>query len=351
MRKYLVYLSLVLVGCQDSIDFDLEGDANYLIVDGFITNQLGPHIVRLSRSAQYSGILDGGLEERVSNATLCIRDENDNCTDLIDIGAGEYATPANFRGQEGSSYSLHITTEDGNTYKSTTELLTVPGPIDRVYMDSVVVENVSNEGVIVDKTGLQFYIDFTFPDKDYYYLWDWESTFILKTYYDGGVPDSCFIDEWPIEYLNILESNVSTSRKVENHPIVFKDIDFRFSRGFSLNVQQYAVSRESFLFHQLVESQLASGGSIFDAPPTRITGNIKNTEDEQEIVLGYFGAYGLSEKRTFVDSLVSFIPSMTMCLANEFQPPPNLCFDCSQYTIGGNLRFLGRRGKPEYWEE
>lgn len=336
--------------CQDTIDFDLEENPNYLVVDGFITDEFGPHIIHLSRSSQFTSALDGGFELREVGASLCIRDNNDNCTDLTEVRPGEYATPDQFRGQPGDSYTLHVTTSDGNSYISGTETLVTPGPIDSVYMDSLIVQNVSRNGVIVDKIGLQFFIDFTFPDRDYYYFWDWESTFILKTYYDGGIPDSCFVDEWPIEYLNILESNTSSQRTIQQHPIVFKDIDFKFSRGFSLNVQQYAVSREAYQFYDKIENQMDATGSIFDPAPTRITGNISNVNSENDIVLGYFGAFGLTEKRTFVDSLVSFIPSMSVCLAAPEHTPPNMCFDCRLYEVGGNFKAISRKEMPEYWE-
>lgn len=350
MRVYPIYLALILLACQDPIDFELAEEPDYIIIDGFITDSFGPHYIDISQAAQYTSVLEGGLEPRVPGATVCIRDDAQNCVDLVEVQEGRYATPDTFRGIPGTTYTLQVNTSDGGTYVSTPELLTAPGIIDTVYLDSIIVENVTGSNVLVDRMGLQFYVDFTFPGEDYYYLWDWESTFILKTYYDGGMADSCFVDEWPIEYLNILESNSSTSRKVERHPIVFKDIDFRFSRGFSLNVQQYAVSRGSYEFHNSIRNQLESNGSIFDPAPARINGNLSNPNNEDEIVLGYFGAYGLTEKRMFVDSLVSFFPSLTVCLAEPMHTPPNYCFDCSQYEIGGNFNSFARRELPEFWE-
>ena len=113
-------------------------------------------------------------------------------------------------------------------------------------------------------------------------------------------------------------------------------------------------------------------GTLFDPQPSIIRGNISNVNDESEVVLGYFDAASIQEKRIFVnsndferisypnyysfcyDSIVSFgqiqemVDSQWMIVSETMDEagfPAYLfsipvCIDC---------RLAGSNVKPDYW--
>jgi hypothetical protein len=87
---------------------------------------------------------------------------------------------------------------------------------------------------------------------------------------------------------------------IKKHPLTWLSYDRRyFKLNNILNDQQYAVgwviivnqfgtSKESYEFHEKMNSQFAADGSIFDRIPGQIDGNIKCITDPSQIVYGYF---------------------------------------------------------------
>ena len=62
-------------------------------------------------------------------------------------------------------------------------------------------------------------------------------------------------------------------------------------------VQQMSLSANAFRYLKLIEDQSENTGTLADTPPAPIKGNVKNTKNSNEIVLGYFSASAVSEIR------------------------------------------------------
>jgi hypothetical protein len=77
-----------------------------------------------------------------------------------------------------------------------------------------------------------------------------------------------------------------TSEKVENK--------------YSILVRQCAISKEAYQFYQTLLKNTEQLGSIFDAQPSQITGNIHNINDKTEPVIGYVIATNVQTKRVYV---------------------------------------------------
>jgi hypothetical protein len=95
-----------------------------------------------------------------------------------------------------------------------------------------------------------------------------------------------------------------------------------------IDVRQYSLSEKAFNFWNQIGIQQRSTGSIFDPPPASFTGNIVNTQNENETVLGFFGASAVNQRYIVFDRFK---------VANFFPPPNSIPMgsgDCLTHVLG-----------------
>ena len=114
--KSLIIL-MIVSGCIEPVEIKTPEDKAVLVVEGYITDDFGPHSIRISRSAQYGSVFDG-IVQKIRNATIAVRDSDGTTVFLTETSPGEYSTPGTFRGVAGKSYSLQIETSIGENYIS-----------------------------------------------------------------------------------------------------------------------------------------------------------------------------------------------------------------------------------------
>lgn len=354
---YIIILLSVLA-CTEPITFESGSGDNILVVDGFITNQPGPHYVILSFAASYASILKGGHEVPATGATMFIEDEAGTMINLTERTPGSYLTPDSFQGETGRKYTLHITAADGRRYVSTPQEVQSSGQIDSVYWEFAPHETARNRFTV------NYTIDYSFTQPEQYYKWGREETYLFPTLckvrterqcdtfpghlVDINVPTYCYpTDTIPANFINLSAAEDFTTTQIFNHELSRIDFDFKYSYRHSLNVLQYSIGAEAYQYWKLIERQLTSTGSIFDPSPVRLTGNLRNVENDDDVILGYFGAYGLSSQRIFIDITdLPFAPEAATCpddiviFHEEFRG--NFCDDCRWWAAGTGE-------KPDFW--
>ncbi len=67
---------------------------------------------------------------------------------------------------------------------------------------------------------------------------------------------------------------------------------------YSILIRQFSLSKEAYLYWKALKDVNETQGSLYDRQPGSIRGNIKSLTDN-ELVLGYFDAGVVSEKRAF----------------------------------------------------
>ena len=71
---------------------------------------------------------------------------------------------------------------------------------------------------------------------------------------------------------------------------------------YSINVRQYALSHEAYLFFQKIKKNTEQVGSIFDAQPSELQGNIHCLTNPAEIVVGYVDISEEKIQRIFISN-------------------------------------------------
>ncbi len=346
-----IFIVLLLTSCVDPVNFAPgQEESPSLIISGFITNADEPYTVVLTRSASFTSVLqEGGENKPEGDAIVKIVDQNGAELRLLQTkpNSGIYTTTdTGWKGKVGNEYHISIKTRNGEEYASKPEVLNASPIIDSVYYNYEVHQKLNQFHEIFETEGLQFYTNLHFENQNSFYMYNWEGTYIMET---QKVPTPiCYVKQNGDLIFNILSSSDFNKNKVTAHSLNFDKLDIEYNIKFSYNLKQYAIGPNSYAFFNAIKDQLNSTGSVFDPTPAKISGNVYNVNNPKEVVLGFFGAFGVSSKRIFISK--TDLPTTFNAVVLDIcfpQPPviavPEYCNDC--------IFFKGSsRGKPEFWE-
>lgn len=126
-RLLLSYVLLILVACQDRLNYDVPlAPVLGIVVDGQITDQPGPYSVTLS--TEYDLESKESLRQGIIAKQVTLFDDLGNSESFIHEGEGNYRSQENgMRGAVGRAYKLRIELLDGRLYESRYDTIYPPG--------------------------------------------------------------------------------------------------------------------------------------------------------------------------------------------------------------------------------
>ena len=333
----LIFCLFLTTSCIDPYKVTVQSTQSYLIVEGAITDLDEPQTISIfetSETANYkSSEFTATITPKssdiipVTKAKVSVVENGKKTYELFETQAGYYTTPLNFVGSIGSSYKLIIEKNDGKRYESTEEkMAAVPeiGTLYDKYNQKGIKDNNASTGNIATN---DIYIDYIDPAAERnFYRWKWTSYELQNIcasckqgYYertgntatsDGKcIPDIrlpgfnyydyfCQTLCWEIfqgKQIDIF-SDVYTDGQTQYDKVVAQ-IPVYQSNPCLVVVQQMSLSANAFRYLKLIEDQSENTGTLADTPPAPIKGNVTNTKNTNEIVLGYFSASAVSEIR------------------------------------------------------
>ena len=315
MKKITIIFILAGIltnSCVDQLDVNIDREEFILVVEGFITTQAGPHNIWISRSAKYGSYSDGVIKN-VLNAKVFIRDQKGEVTILTDEGFGVYNTPAGFRAVVGNLYTLQITIT-GKQYYSTPQLVTKAPGIDSILLEY---KKLPTTDPLDFESGVEVFSQWQDPmDEENYYMWQSSGIYKIETHPENHVvvdgfgneipaPLACCADCWVGEFnsdksIRIMKDDNSNGNLVTNLAAFIEDDGGRYMDKYLITIRQHSISKEAFLFFELLDNQLSINGDIFDPPPATIRGNIISLENPDENIIGYFMAADVAIKSIFI---------------------------------------------------
>ncbi|MFT3825766.1 MAG: DUF4249 domain-containing protein [Chitinophagaceae bacterium] len=309
---YLLAIVMLIAACKESYNPNISyPTTGYLVVEGSINSGTGGTTIKLSRTVK----LDSNINTISENfAKVTVEGDNNTSFPLVATGGGTYFI-SQLSLLNTAKYRLRIMTSDGKTYLSDYSQRVQTPPIDSI---SFVREN----------NGLQLYINTHDPQNNtWYYRWEYEETWEYHSTYmpaikytrdasgtPNGVtfiypathsPDTTIFKCWQSGLSSTILTGTSTKLSEDriNLPLLFIDeTSWKVSVMYSVLVKQYGLSRNSYDFWQKMKRNTEQLGSIFDAQPSEITGNIHCTTDANEPVIGYVEVSDNQEKRLFISS-------------------------------------------------
>jgi len=302
--KYIWYLFVVIgviISCKKPYNPPIvSSDNHYLVVEGVINSGNDSTIINLSRTVKLSESVSTQL---MTNYTVAVEGEQGNSYPLQSEGNGTYDIgPMHL--DPSQKYRLHITTPDGKQYASDYEVVKPTPPIDSI-------------GFAPKSNYLQIYANaHDASNTTRYYRWDYseawrfhakfQSSFIV----DGNMVRIRHADESIYYcYANDKSSNIvlGSSEKLTQDVIFQSPITTipsdaeKLELRYSILLKQYALTKAGYQFWENLKKNTEQLGSIFDAQPTQLQGNIHNMNDPAEPVIGYISITNPQSKRIYIN--------------------------------------------------
>lgn len=324
LSKKLLSLSFVAVfatACVDVFKADYDLNTNLLTVEGILTNQPTSTIrVRQSRSNRFSI-----TSEAVQKCVVEVKAGDGTLIALRETAPGDYTTPLGFSPKQGESYQLRLQTPTGQRYESTAEVFRAVPEIAKVYDKFNAKGILDRKGIEVFSSSFDVFVDFqdTPRPRDLYFwtakLYERQPICATCTGYFNAftkqcvnvnikgilIPDfdyKCDGACWEIISLsdiNLLSDSYSNGQQIIGRPVA--RVPFYSEEGCLVEISQYNISEGAYRFFSIVREQSQTTGTLADVPPSPAFGNITNTNEPTDRLVGYFGVGGVKQVRHWIN--------------------------------------------------
>lgn len=263
MKKLLILLGVLVLSsaCEDVVEVNLEEAQPRLVVDAILEWKKGTNganqTIKLSRTRDFFD----DEPQPVSGATIKVNNSYGVEFAFEEVTSGEYMTDT-FRPEINELYSLRIEL-DGNVY-SAKETLKPVVPINFV-------EQIDEGGFSGEDIELKAY--YTDPEAiENYYAFKFFAPFL-------AFPD-----------LSVFDDEFNDGNQIFG---IFSEEDLE--AGMDVKIQLYGISRNYYNFLEILLAQAGSAGGPFETQPATVRGNIRNENDSDELIFGYFGLSEIDE--------------------------------------------------------
>ncbi len=313
MKKLVYFIVILLVaGCKEKYEAPVVSpNTGYLVIEGIINSGQGNTLLTLSRTTK----LDDRVVKYEQGAQVTVQGEDNSFFTLQETGPGQYRAVA-LNLNPTRKYRLNIRTSAGKEYLSEYAVVLKTPSIDSISWKR------ENGGVALNVHSHDPLNNTRYYQWEYDESWEIQSDFrsslkykIVKGPSSDEVISVVFRDSTTFSYdasiYTCWQFNSSTSlqlgstarlsQDIVDLPIVFvPPASRRLSVLYSLNVKQYAWTKAGYEFLERMKKNTESTGSIFDAQPSELRGNIFCVNDPNEPVIGFINFSTIEENRIFI---------------------------------------------------
>jgi len=303
MKNWRIWLFILTlsIGCKKPYNPKvINSPRSYFVVEGTI-NTNDTTTIKLSRTVN----LTSNVTTNPVAGTVVVECDNGSNYGLYEAAPGIYKL-AGVTLDSTRKFRVRITTpDDGKEYLSEYEQAKAAPPIDSV-------------GFSLTGKGIQLYANTHDPkNATHYYRFDYVETWRFHSMYSSAyisngsaiVPRS---QDQLVYYC--FASSASTSIVLGSSAKLKQDVLFqlpitaiestseKIELKYSILLREYPLTAEGYKFWETLKKNTEQLGSIFDAEPTTLSGNIHNTHDAKDIVVGFISAGTVAKKRIFIAS-------------------------------------------------
>jgi ribosomal protein L21E len=275
---------LIAASCTKVIDLDLPQTDVRLVVEGIISNDAGPYLVKLTRTQKYSFVYDSASIIYEKGAMVIISDNAGSIDTMKEISTGIFQThTGKISGQVGRSYHVDIFTSDGKHYKSQPEIMLAAPKIDSIYFDrdysdvSSTDPNAYRYNVYIDLHEPAGELNYYMFVISYYWNYTWQEQYQYNFLMNDNLEDGHFYQKMKV-----------ASSYAEGY--------------FTLKINMYALQKGNFDFWNIMFEQKSSNdfnGYVNNTVP--LVGNIFNVNDPNDYAIGYFQVSGTSAATVYIN--------------------------------------------------
>lgn len=309
----------------------IRADNRFLVIDGTLINSPdSPTVITLSRTVRLTDTTTASSPE--AGATISVESNTGQIFSFNETPNGIYkSNPLLLNASD--QYRLNITTSSGSQYVSDfVEVKQTPS------IDSITWQQQNDVMINLDTHDPS--------NKTKYYRWDFTETYQYEAPLQAELSQDngrlFYVDNTNQTYdcwrsVNSVEilsgSSIALSEDViSKAPIaIVPQNSQKISIRYSILVKQYSLTREAYQYLQILKKNTENLGSIFDPQPSQLIGNIHSIQNPQELVIGFFSASSVQQKRLFITKYEvtnwAFVDSNRECgvmvLGHTPLPSPN----------------------------
>lgn len=339
MIRMLIILLLIggMVACVDPIYFDAQPPGDIIILEGTITTDPGPYVIKLSKGLRLDS--DSTINAPVTDVDIVLHGSNDETEAFTESSPGKYVTAGVIRGVIGGTYYITITMPDGSTFQSEPETILPTGDVEDIYFKY---EARTVHKIYGDEAADVFniYLDAASPpieDQTSFVRWRFTGTYVFETNPEQhttwlqGEANLRFKTPWPcsgwvvdpavgggvlrqdsectccrcwrkqfetiprLSDTDLVEGGEFRNIKVGEVPITRAT----FYERYQVSVDQMTISKNAFDFFKIIRTQKEGASNLFQPPPGKVTGNIKPVNSDYQII-GLFWAASVKSKAIYI---------------------------------------------------
>jgi hypothetical protein len=300
----ITYTIVVFTACKKPyFPSAISSPGTYLVVEGVINSGPDSTIIKLSHTVNLASKV---TLNPILNAIVTVESDQNNTYPLIAATNGRYVS-GGLNLDITRKYRLRIKTADNKEYLSDYVAVVNSPPIDSV-------------NFTIQSNGITIYSNTHDPKNNTrYYRWDYQETWVIHANYSSFfksngdtvlgrdmINDNIYTC-WASDSSStiILGSSAKLAKDViVNNPVTsIRSTSEKLENKYSILVKQYALTGDAFTFWENLKKNTEQLGSIFDAQPSQINGNIHATNDPTEPVIGYLSVGNTSSIRIFIQNI------------------------------------------------
>jgi hypothetical protein len=289
---------VMAVSCLDPFTpHETTQNLRYLVVEGFLNSSADSCIITLSRTIPTAGPATIPAEK---GAQVNLVGDDGSSVALQETKPGLYKA-GGFTINPLKKYGLTIITSDEKSYASDLVPVVITPPIDSVSWKQTTI-GISISVTTHDSTSNSRYYNWKYVET-----WQYHSRYFssLDLVNQKVVPRTMDIyDCWTTQNSSdiLISSSTQLSQDIISDfqliPISWPSI--KLETKYSVLVNQRALTQEEYNYLSLIKKNTENLGTLFDPLPSTIHGNLHCTSNPAELVIGYFGAGGVTAKRIFI---------------------------------------------------
>lgn len=345
--------SLTFLTCVEEIDFNLPSDTGEIVVDALISTARDTNFLKI----YYTANIGKRAFIPIEDAQVVLRDLDGNSQTYVysNLPKKQYyfLVPQEINIEAGKSYFLDITTPEGEQIRSEVETIIPVPTIDSLsYFGSI--ENVPLDEVRTVEQKLFNLIVHTHQPVDgsnIHLNWQVDHAYLAPEKICSPIapPKTCYIQP-PINENQILTRSSDALQALSSisQQVVRLEMDQAFGLAAAFNVRQQSLTNTAAKYWEDVGTILNDAGSIFEAPPAVVRGNLSSLTDPDKQILGLFSAVDEVSKLAFISRGLlgnDFLEKPICGLPGlpEFDLPWECCA-CTQFEYSSLI-------PPPYWPE
>lgn len=343
----IILFFLALSSCVEELDVNFGGEnelPNILIVEATITDELKFHEIRLSKVDSLTDLgvdrvinpfeigvpadsLDLDLVPHEENAQVRILVSDGSEISFIEGAPGSYISVQQFQAQEGLTYELVVNTADNRSFNSNAMSIEGTSTIADIYAEKVQLSD-GGEGIeiLIDNNpinGATGNLRFSYEETYKIIAPNWNANeFVLTNYDPCALPEVTYdLEIQPrteearvcfgkVSSPNVIlnDNNLNDNGSLNRFSIqVLGQNNFKISHRYSIEVNQFVTSAESYGFYEKLNNFSQNGSVFSQIQPGFLEGNITSNDGRQGSVIGFFDVVSVSKKRLFFN-FTDFFP-------------------------------------------